>query len=392
MKNATTAAPRRLLFVDDESRILDSVRRSLRGVDPSWELLFAGSVDEACDRLRCDAIDLVVTDLNMPHRDGFSLLSFIASTPQLQNIPVVVLTGRADTQLKARALDAGAVDLLSKPIRREELVARIHSVLRTKSYQDLLTDLNVKLEQLVVNRTRDLDASRTDILLCLAMAGECRDADTGRHLIRVAQYARLLAAAMHLPPGQIDLIFKATPLHDIGKLGVPDHLLLKPGALTQQERLIMQRHCEIGNRILSTPKALAAAFDDSFNPDERPVNPLLAQAASIALTHHERWDGSGYPRRLKGQDIPIAGRLVAVADVYDALTTRRPYKKAFDHSTAVSTIAEGSGTQFDPAVVSAFLEAQDRFDDIRGQWADADEANVNTLSAVGELMCGKRSA
>jgi putative two-component system response regulator len=381
---------RHLLFVDDEPRVLDSIRRSLRGVDETWTILFAGSVDEALSSLEAKPIDVIVTDITMPYRDGFDLLKAITGSPRFSQIPVLVLTGLADENLKRRALDAGAFDLIGKPVQRDDLIARLRSVLRNKDYQDSLAHLNATLEKQVADRTRDLDASRTDILVCLAMAGECRDSDTGRHLIRVAQYARLLAETMGLARSAIETIFKASPLHDIGKLGVPDGILLKPGPLDAHERALMQRHCEIGCRILTTPANVAAHFDNSA--EGRPVNPLLQAAAEIALYHHERWDGTGYPRALKGEAIPLAARIVAVADVYDALTTERPYKAAMAHARAVDLQLKNLGSHFDPQVITMFERRSAEFDEIRSAWAETSGSPGNSDGVLGNLFTIQRKS
>jgi putative two-component system response regulator len=384
-----TSAPRHLLFVDDEPRVRDSIHRSLHAADPAWTLAFAGSVDEALAHLSHRTVDVIVTDITMPVRDGFDLIGAVASSDKLKHIPVIVLTGLADDNLKRRALDAGAFDLIGKPIRREDLIARLRSVLRTLDYQDSLANLNSTLEQQVVQRTRELEASRTEILGCLAMAGECRDTDTGRHLLRVAQYARLLAEELALPSAEVDLIFKATPLHDIGKLGVPDHILLKPGVLDPSERAVMQRHCQLGYQILTTPTAITAFFDsdNTAHGDAPPSsNPLLRAAAEIALTHHERWDGTGYPNALAGNSIPLSGRIVAVADVYDALTTRRPYKQPIAHEDAVKLLIEGASSHFDPHLISAFTRIDQQFRDVQRAWCDSAKRHANSIASIGTLF------
>jgi putative two-component system response regulator len=391
LKKPVHSDARHLLFVDDEPRILDSIRRSLREADPAWTFSFANSVDEALALLRREHFDVIVTDVTMPDRDGFALMKEVASNETLNHIPVLVLTGLADDNLKRRALDAGAFDLIGKPVCREDLIARLRSVLRTKGYQDTLASLNATLEQQVAQRTRELEMSRTDILVCLAMAGECRDTDTGRHLLRVAQYARQLAKALDLPAAEVDILFKASPLHDIGKLGVPDQILLKPGPLDPAERALMQKHCELGHQILSTPTAIAAFFDDQ--QPERTPNPLLRSAAEIALTHHERWDGTGYPHRLRGTSIPLSGRIVAIADVYDALTTRRPYKEPIIHAEAVTLLNNNSATHFDPRLIAAFQTITGEFEKIQIAWGDTSLGQSDSIASIGTLVATyKKSA
>ena len=373
-----------LLFVDDEPRVLAGIRRSLHGVEAGWMLGFVNSVDEAINYLDCHAVDVTVTDITMPVRDGFDLLQTITHSPRLSHIPVIVLTGLADTDMKRRALDSGAFDLVAKPIRPEDLIARLRSVLRTKDYQDSLAELNQTLERKVAERTQELEASRTDILICLAMAGECRDTETGHHLIRVARYSRRLAEGVGLPASDIDTIFKASPLHDIGKLGVPDHILLKPGALDSTERALMQTHCKMGHRILSTPAAIAAIFDSTLHCSAS--NPLLNAAAEIALHHHERWDGSGYPNGIAGPGIPMAARIVAVADVYDALTSHRPYKSAMTHAAAIELQRGEAGRHFDPKIIRVLESISRNFDEIRQMCGDPINTVENTNSSLRSVF------
>lgn len=362
------SVPGRILFVDDERGILDSIRRTLRVVEPAWSLHFALSVKEARLILSHTPVDVVVTDVTMPAETGFVLLRHVRETKALSQIPVIVLTGLADADLKRRALECGAIDLLAKPIHREDLVARLRSVLRLKHHEDALALMNATLESQVMDRTREIEASRTDLVLCLAMAGECRDPETGRHVIRVGRYTQFLARAIGLPPELVESHYRASPLHDIGKIGVPDDILLKPGPLSPRERQQMESHCEIGHRILTAPTGLAVAFQKAaaHSGDAasslRPPNPLLALAAEIALCHHERWDGSGYPRKLRGDAIPVSARIVALADAFDAITSARPYKPAHSPAEAGPLIRQAAGTHFDPALVAAFTEVEREFE------------------------------
>jgi putative two-component system response regulator len=357
-----------ILFVDDEKCVHDAIARSLRRSANEWELRFALSVDEALAICRERKVDAVITDVTMPVRDGFELIAELQGDPALCGIPVVVLTGLADEQLRRRAIELGAVDLLGKPVVREDLVARVHSVLRLKSYQDQLQHLNAGLDRLVQERTAQLNRSRTDILLCLAMAGECRDVDTGNHLARVARYTGLLARELDLGEAVSTDLQLASPLHDIGKLGVPDAVLLKRGPLTPSERMLMESHCVIGHRILTAPSTVPHRLDEG---DDAPhTNPLLLTAADIALAHHERWDGGGYPRGLAREEIPLSARVVAVADVYDALTSVRPYKNAYSHEQAVAMIRRVDERQFDPTTVAAFMAIEGELNRIRAQLID----------------------
>lgn len=365
-----------VLFVDDEQPILDAIRRSMRSNPDGWEIRRANSVDEALAELERAPADVVVTDITMPRRDGFALLDAITSSESLKQIPVIVLTGLPEANLKRRALDCGAFDLLNKPVNRDDLVVRIRSVLRAKENERALRLLNQTLEMQVAERTRDLEASRTDVLFCMAMAGECRDDATGKHLLRVAQYSRCLANQLAFQRSLVELVFRTSPLHDIGKLGIPDEVLRKPGPLSNAERVNMQRHCEIGYRILTVPQSLVTQFSSEPADEQRPVNPLLQTAADIALYHHERWDGSGYPFGLSSRRIPELARIVAIADAYDALTTERSYKPAATHDQALHIISSDSGKHFDPEMVAALRLCETQFDSIRTTWKpDAFGAN-----------------
>lgn len=360
----------RILFVDDEQRILDGIRRALRDMADRWECQWATSVKHALEVLDACEIDLVVTDISMPEQSGFALLEEIAGSSTRRRTAVLVLTGRADADLKRRALDLGAIDLISKPVQTEDLVARIRSALRIVERERQLEVLNATLESQVQARTRDLESSRTDILICLAMAGECRDEDTGHHLIRVAHYSRCLAEKMCLAKSEVEMIHKASPLHDIGKIGVADSILRKPGPLDDEERRAMQAHCWIGHRILSVPPPMVSAFLMAPPNECRCINPLLAAAAEIALNHHERWDGLGYPRQLAGESIPLPARIVAIADAYDALTTERSYKRPFSHDETISRLVSDSSKHFDPNVARALQSCESAFWHIHRRWTD----------------------
>jgi putative two-component system response regulator len=359
---------RKVLFVDDEARVLNGLRRLLSDRTDDWELLFANSVDEALEVLRSGGIDTVVSDIQMPGKDGFVLLKTVRQMDGVRDVPIVILTGGAQTDLKRRALDLGATDLLTKPVESDDLVARLRNTLQLKAYQDELKDMNRVLEQRVMERTRQLKASRLDMVLRLAKVAELHDRDTGDHIARVGSYCRATAEALDLDPDFIELVFVASPLHDIGKMGIPDSILNKPGRLTPEERIVMNTHCDIGYEILKdrSPVGLNMLTGD-LDFQETLGNPLIEMAASIALTHHEKWDGSGYPRGLQGEEIPLAGRIVAVADVFDALCSRRSYKSAYAAAEAMDIMKDGVGSHFDPAVYAGFLQALDKLPD-RSSW------------------------
>jgi putative two-component system response regulator len=278
-----------------------------------------------------DRPDLLLLDLAMPHPDGFEVMRLLSDlVGRGVAVPILVLTADISTAVKQRALAGGASDFLTKPFDEPEVRLRVQNLLRTRMLQ-------VKLEQRVEERTRELEQARRETLERLALAGEFRDDETHEHALRVGRTAQLLAARLDLAEQEVELIGRAAPLHDIGKLGVPDAILLKPGRLTADEFAVMKEHTLIGARILAGS-----------------VSAVLRSGEVIARSHHERWDGGGYPDGLSGEQIPLAGRLVAVADVFDALTHERPYKVAWPQDEAVAEIRRVAGEQFDPDVVRAF--------------------------------------
>jgi putative two-component system response regulator len=281
---------------------------------------------------------LVLLDLHMPQMDGFELMERLnTTTGERRSIAFLVLTADATEETKRRALSMGARDFLTKPLDRIELLLRVRNLLQVEELQDRLFAQNADLEDEVAERTRDLEQARLEILERLALAAEYRDDDTQEHAWRIGRTCVLLAIGLGLPHREVDLIRRAAPLHDIGKVGIPDAILLKPGRLTAEEFETIKTHTTIGAEILS-----------------RSRSPLLVMAEEIALAHHERWDGRGYPFGLEREQIPVPGRIVAVADVFDALTHERPYKRAWPVREALAEILQQAGRQFDPEVVQAF--------------------------------------
>jgi putative two-component system response regulator len=282
---------------------------------------------------------LLLLDLHMPRIDGFELMERLGSlSPERGNIPFLVLTADVTEEAKRRALSLGARDFLTKPLDHIELLLRVRNLLQVQQLQEKLFAHNANLEELVAERTLDLEQARLEILERLALAAEYRDDATQEHAWRIGRTCFLLALGLGLPAVEVELIRRAAPLHDIGKIGIPDAILLKPGKLTDAEFEQVKTHTTIGAEILSGSS-----------------NSLLRMAERIALTHHERWDGHGYPSGLAGEHIPLPGRIVAVADVFDALTHERPYKHAWSIAEAVAEIFHQGGMHFDPAVVSAFV-------------------------------------
>ncbi len=275
--------------------------------------------------------DLLLLDLSMPYLDGFAVMEQLQPQNSINPVPILVLTADATTAVKHRALRSGAQDFLTKPLDETEVLLRINNLLESHFY-------SVTLEQKVQERTQDLEKAQLETVQRLALAAEYRDDDTGLHTRRVGATAGMIAERLGLPALQVKLIRRAAPLHDVGKIGISDTILLKPGKLTDEEFTTIKKHTHIGAGILSGSSS-----------------PLLQLAEEIALHHHERWDGRGY-LGLEGEEIPLSGRIVTVADVFDALTHERPYKKAWPVDEAVAEIAAQGGQQFDARVVQAFLE------------------------------------
>jgi putative two-component system response regulator len=330
-----------ILAVDDEESNLLLLRRILErdGYTNLETTTDPAQVPELFVRTRPR---LVLLDLHMPKMDGFELMQLLGPmTGERRAIPFLVLTADATGETKRRALSLGARDFLTKPLDHTELLLRVRNLLLVQQLQDRLYEHNADLEHEVAERTRDLEQARLEILDRLALAAEYRDDDTQEHAWRLGRAAALLALELGLPRRDVELLWRAAPLHDIGKIGIPDAILLKPGKLTVEEFEQVKTHTTIGAEILSGSSG-----------------PLLRTAERIALTHHERWDGGGYPGGLCGEGIPLAGRIVAVADVFDALTHARPYKEAWAVKEAVAEIFHQAGRHFDPDVVKAFARLE----------------------------------
>lgn len=284
--------------------------------------------------------DLVLLDLMMPYLDGFEILNLLRGLiPPETVLPILVLTADITPQAKLKALSSGAKDFLTKPFDSAELLLRISNMLETRYLHQQLQNQNVILEEKVRERTAELQASQIEILERLAQAAEYRDDDTGQHTQRVGVVSAQIARGMGLSDERIDLLRRAAPLHDVGKIGISDAILLKPERLTKDEFEIMKTHTTIGSALLAEGRS-----------------DLVVLASSICVNHHERWEGGGYPNGIAGEEIPLEGRIVTVADVFDALTHERPYKKAWPVEEAVAEIAKQQGKQFDPAVIDSFMQ------------------------------------
>jgi len=330
----------RILIVDDTAA---NVRlfRSLLNEEGYTQLQSTSDPREVLTLYAKFQPDLLLLDLHMPHLDGFEVLRrLIAILPADEYFPVLMLTADLTPESRATALALGAKDFLNKPFDTQEALLRIENLLETRYLHLQLRGQNRQLEERVALRTRDVAETQAQVLIRLARAAEYRDDATGQHTQRAGRIVAHLAERLGLPAPEVDLLRQAAPLHDVGKIGIPDAILLKAGRLTPEEFDLMKTHTRIGACLLA-----GNAF------------PLLRLAEEIALSHHEHWDGSGYPHGLQGDAIPLAARLVAVADVFDSLTHVRPYKRPWSVPEAVTEVRRVSGSQFDPQVVSVFLEA-----------------------------------
>jgi putative two-component system response regulator len=333
----------RILIIDDEPANVDILRQILTRAGFSR---LEGTTDsrEASDLYIRHRPDLILLDLHMPHLDGLDVMAQLSELAEASYLPIVILSGDVTPEARRACLSRGAKDFVAKPFQPDEIVLRIKTLLETRLLYIQIQSQNQLLEAKVRERTRALEDAQMEILDRLAVAAEFRDDNTGQHTQRVGQMSALLARQLGLPDAQVLLIRRAAPLHDVGKIGVPDAILLKIGKLTADEFAVVKTHTAIGARILSGGKF-----------------PLLRTAEEIAFAHHERWDGGGYAG-IKGVEIPLVGRIVAVADVFDALTQQRPYKLAWPVHEAIAEIDAQRGRQFDPGVVDAFLrvvEGQD---------------------------------
>jgi putative two-component system response regulator len=351
-----------ILIVDDEAEIRELLSDIVASLGYATELARDGF--EALAKLRL-GIDLVLLDLTMPGMDGYEVARRLRQDPEARDIPIIMITALTSREDRLRAVEAGANDFIAKPADLVEVRARMTSLLNLKDAHDALKLHKKELEHAVAKQTETLRQAVADManaqrsayeayvetLHRLALAAEFKDETTGAHIKRVGGFSALLARQLHLPPGEVELVRLAAPLHDVGKIGVPEAILRKRGPLTPEERRAMEQHPLIGKRLLGDSSA-----------------EVLRAAEIVALSHHERWDGTGYPHRLKGDAIPLYGRICTVADVFDALTTERPYKKAFPNEDAFELLESGSGKQFDPSLVELFLAHRDEISQIQAQY------------------------
>jgi len=352
-----------ILIVDDTETNVDILVATLGS---AYEVSVALDGPTALEAVTEARPDLILLDVMMPGMDGYEVCRRLKADESTASIPVIFLTALTDARDERKGLQLGAVDYITKPFNPDLVKSRVRNHLELKRHRD-------DLERLVAERTRELTLTQEVTIECMASLAEYRDPETGGHIRRTQRYVEVLAERLqdhprfreYLTDETIRLLHQSAPLHDIGKIGVPDAVLLKPGALTDAEFESMKRHTVYGRDALeASAKRLG---DYSF----------LRMAKEIAGTHQEKWDGSGYPEGLAGEDIPVAGRLMALADVYDALISRRVYKAPMPHAEAVAVIREGRGTHFDPDMVDAFLEIEDRFREVALAFADFEEEREN---------------
>lgn len=326
--------------------------------------------------------DLILLDIMMPGLDGYEVCQRLKTDPLTREIPVVFLTAKTEFEDEKRGLEMGAVDYITKPISPPIVLARVKIHLALKAHADFLRDKSDFLEVEVTKRTREVMAIQDVTILAMASLAETRDSDTGNHIRRTQFYVKALAQHLSTNPkysaqltdGYIQMLFKSAPLHDIGKVGIPDRILLKPGRFEPAEFELMKTHTTLGrDAIEHAEKQLGMHVE------------FLSMAKEIALSHQEKWDGSGYPQGLAGEAIPLSARLMAVADVYDALISRRVYKEGMPHEKAANIIQEGRGSHFDPDLVDAFVVLQQEFRDIAARFADSDEDMANKKVQLDRL-------
>lgn len=356
---APSARAKRVLVVDDQEDTRRLLERILANFGYQTELARDGL--EALAKLSLD-VDLVLLDAEMPGMDGFELARRIRSDPRYADLPLIMVTGLGGKEDRLRAVEAGVNDFITKPFEIHELRLRSRWLLKLKESIDQLKRHRAELERKVEERTaalrtaleemaaaqRRTHEAHLDTIRRLALVAEYRDPDTGAHIERIGRYSELIARRLKLSPGQIELVRHTAPMHDVGKIGIPDSILLKPGKLTPEEWEVMKAHTIIGAEILRGSPS-----------------PLLEAGAEIALTHHERWDGSGYPRGLSGEEIPLFGRICAVADVFDALSTNRRYRDALSSEAVFDFLAGQRGKHFDPEVLDAFLASREAIEEIQ---------------------------
>ena len=341
-----------ILIVDDEAANVALLETILE--EEGYEnVISTMNPTEVADLYSRHNFDLILLDIRMPHMSGIDVMKALGPLMADEWIPIVVLTAQTDDNTRLQAFQAGACDFINKPFKHWEVLLRIRNMLISRNYYKRQLDRAENLEILVKERTRQIYETKLMVIERLGRASEYRDYETGNHVLRVGRACEMLALAVGLSPEHAELIRVSSPMHDVGKIGIPDHILLKPGKLDPAEREIMNQHVQIGADIVGT------------DSDE-----VLIMARTMALYHHEKWDGSGYPNGIQGEDIPIEARIASICDVFDALTSERPYKKAWGPSAAIEYLNEESGKSFDPKLIAAFNSLTDEIIALRKDYTD----------------------
>ncbi len=346
-------APLKIMIIDDQSTGRIVLSEIMRSLDASLEVVTFADPVEAIEFARKHPVDMVLTDYKMPNMDGIEVIRRLRRIFGYEDVPIICITVVSDRDVRYRALEAGATDFLIRPIDRLECGARCRNLLSLRRHEILKKNRTRILEEKIDEATQELRRREVDTLFRLAKVAEQRDKVTGMHLVRMAKYSALIAKNVGLSPAEQEAIELAAPMHDIGKIAIPDRILQNPGKLGGEDLRIMQSHARIGYEML---KDSSSGF--------------LQLAAMIALGHHEKFDGSGYPTGLKGEHIPIEARIVAIADVYDALTSVRPYKPAWPVADALAYVQQQAGRHFDPRFVGVMVESRDEIAEIGQQFAD----------------------
>lgn len=356
----------RIVIVDDNEINLVLFSELAQGLEPGLDVKMFADPTAALAHCTDTMPDLLLVDYMMPGMDGHELIQALRALPSSREVPIVMVTAADERRVRQRALELGATDFLAKPIDPNEVKARLRNLLDLRRSHQKLKDRNKWLAEEVKKATSTILAREQELILRLAKAAEYRDPETGGHIQRMAHYSKLIAETLGQDEETCELMLQAAPMHDIGKLGIPDGILLKPGRLDEDEFAVMKQHPDMGYAILQGSQSR-----------------VIEMAAEIALSHHEKWDGSGYPKGLSGAAIPLSGRIVAVADVFDALTSVRPYKRAWSLDQARDFLASNAGSHFDPSCVEAFLSRWDDVKAIQARYADApppsDDDFLNTL-------------
>ena len=365
----------RVMIVDDDSVSVKVVRRYLEKTGYS-DFVTTNDATRAMPLLAAHDPHVVLLDIMMPGIDGFEILDLIRREHDNLELPVIVLTGSDDPETKLRALEIGATDILNKPVDPSELTVRVRNAIMIRAAHQQQVEYARDLERTVRQRTAELYKSHEELVLSLARAAEFRDDDTGRHVVRVGRYVRSICLELGMSADDAMVYEQASQMHDVGKIGIPDRILLKPGKLDSYEFEQIKKHPEYGQHIFK-----------NLPDDERNVlrkhseygaqilnvssSPVIKLAHEIAISHHEKWNGQGYPFGLSGEDIPLGGRITAVADVFDALSSERPYKRAFPLEKCFAILDDERGRHFDPAMVDAFFARRDEVVQTRIEYADA---------------------